>query len=57
MPQEEGSIPGVGAKMFTIADYVIAYGVSVSVVYGFNLLDNNIVLIVGTPEDECPYKM
>ena len=30
----EGFIPGVGAKMFTIAGPVIVYGVSASVVYG-----------------------
>ena len=30
----EGFILGVGAKMFTIADPVIVYGVSASVVYG-----------------------
>ena len=30
----EGFILGVGAKMFTIADPVIVYGVSASVMYG-----------------------
>jgi len=30
----EGLIPGLGAKMFTIAGPVIVYGVSASVVYG-----------------------
>jgi len=31
---EEGVILGVGAKMFTIAEPVIVYGDSASVVYG-----------------------
>ena len=35
LPQAEGFILGVGAKMFTIAGPVIVYGVSASVVYGF----------------------
>lgn len=34
LPQAEGFILGVGAKMFTIAGPVIVYGVSASVVYG-----------------------
>ena len=34
LTQAEGYIPGVGAKMFTIAGPVIVYGVSASVVYG-----------------------
>lgn len=33
--QAEGFILGVGAKMFTIAGPVIAYGVFASVIYGF----------------------
>ena len=32
--QAEGFVLGVGAKMFTIAEPVIVYGVSASVVYG-----------------------
>ena len=31
----EGFVPGVGAKMFTIAGPVIVYGVAAGVVYGF----------------------
>lgn len=34
LTQAEGFVLGVGAKMFTIADSVIRYGVSASVVYG-----------------------
>ena len=34
LTQAEGFILGVGAKMFTIAETVIVYGVSASVVYG-----------------------
>ena len=34
----EGFILGVGAKIFTIAGSVIVYGVSASVIYGFNLV-------------------
>ena len=30
----EGYIPGVGAKMFTIAGPVLVYGISASVIYG-----------------------
>ena len=32
--RSEGLIPGLGAKMFTIAGPVIVYGVSASVIYG-----------------------
>ena len=31
----EGFVLGVGAKMFTIAEPVIVYGLAASVVYGF----------------------
>ena len=34
LTQAEGFVLGVGAKMFTIANPVIVYGVSASVVYG-----------------------
>jgi len=31
----EGMVPGVGAKMFTIAGPVLVYGISASVIYAF----------------------
>ena len=37
MTATEGFILGVGAKMFTIADPVLVFGISSSVVYGLIL--------------------
>ena len=35
LPQAEGFVLGLGAKMFTVAGPVIVYGVVASVIYGF----------------------
>ncbi len=35
--RSEGLVPGLGAKMFTVAGPVLVYGISASVVYGFIL--------------------
>ena len=37
LTQPEGFVTGTGAKLFTVAGPVLAYGISASVVYGIIL--------------------
>ena len=38
LTQPEGFVTGTGAKLFTVAGPVLAYGISASVIYGIILV-------------------